>query len=219
VLCCGAAGEQQLCFGCRADLPHYSRPHCPKCSVPTPDGQVCGVCLQHPPAQIRTLAAFSYAFPIDQLIQALKYQQRLFIAPLLGEALADTVAARARPDILIPMPLHPTRLRQRGFNHATEIARTLAARLDMRLSLAICKRVRDTPPQVALAYDQRRRNVRDAFACHGNVAGKRVVLIDDVMTTGTSLDELAKTLIQAGAREVESWVVARTLPPADQTSN
>lgn len=152
---------------------------------------------------------------MDQLIQALKYQQRLSIAPVLGEALADTVATRARPDILIPMPLHPTRLRQRGFNHATEIARTLAARLDMPLSLTTCERVRDTPPQVALAYDQRQRNVRDAFACTDNVAGKRVALIDDVMTTGTSLDELAKTLIQAGAREVEAWVVARTLPPAD----
>jgi len=163
------------------------------------------------------LAAFSYAFPIDQLIQALKYQHRLSIAPLLGEALADAAGARARPDVLIPMPLHPTRLRQRGFNHATEIAREVAMRLNMPLSLTMCVRVRDTPPQVALAYDQRRRNVRDAFACHEDVTGKRVALIDDVMTTGTSLDELAKTLIKAGAREVEAWVVARTLPPADQT--
>lgn len=163
------------------------------------------------------MAAFSYAFPVDQLIQALKYQQRLSIAPLLGAAMADTIGARARPDMLIPMPLHPTRLRQRGFNHATEIAREVAMRLDIPLSLKMCERVRDTPPQVALAYDQRRRNVRGAFACDSDVTGKRVALIDDVMTTGTSLDELAKTLTKAGAREVEAWVVARTLPPADQT--
>ena len=90
-------------------------------------------------------------------------------------------------------------------------------RLNLPLSLTSCERVRDTTPQVALAYDQRRRNVRDAFTCMNNVAGKRVALIDDVMTTGTSLDELAKTLIKAGAREVEAWVVARTLPPADGT--
>ena len=77
--------------------------------------------------------------------------------------------------------------------------------------------MRDTPPQVALAYDQRRRNVRGAFVCRGDAAGKRVALIDDVMTTGTSLDELAATLKKAGALEIEAWVVARTLPPADQT--
>jgi len=199
------------------DLPHFAWPHCPICAIPTPNGQVCGACLQHPPAHGHTVAAFSYAFPVDQLIQALKYQQRLSIAPLLGAGLAEVVSTRSRPDILIPMPLHAARLRQRGFNHATEIAREIARRLNLPLSLTSCERVRDTPPQVALAYDQRRRNVRDAFTCMNNVAGKRVALIDDVMTTGTSLDELAKTLIKAGAREVEAWVVARTLPPADGT--
>lgn len=217
MLCGGVSSNQPLCAACLADLPHYSRPHCPKCAIPTPDGQICGTCLQHPPAQVRTLAAFSYAFPVDQLIQALKYQQRLAIAPILGQALALAAHSRPRPELLIPMPLHPTRLKQRGFNHATEIAREVAARLNVPLSLSTCERVRDTPPQVALAYDQRRRNVRDAFACNNRVAGKRVALIDDVMTTGTSLDELAKSLIQAGALEVEAWVVARTLPPAEQT--
>lgn len=215
MLCGGDAGQQAICAGCHGDLPHFASAHCPSCAIPTTDGQVCGACLQHPPAYGRAVAAFSYAFPVDQLIQALKYQQRLSIAPLLGAGLAEAASKHARPDVLIPMPLHAARLRQRGFNHATEIAREVAMRLNLPLSLTSCERVRDTPPQVALAYDQRRRNVRDAFACHGNVAGKRVALIDDVMTTGTSLDELAKTLIKAGAREVEAWVVARTLPPAD----
>lgn len=178
---------------------------------------MCGGCLHHPPAHNRTLAAFSYAFPIDQLIQALKYQQRLAIAPVLGRALALAARSRPRPDLLIPMPLHPKRLQQRGLNHATEIARVVAADLNMSPDLSVCERVRDTPPQVALAYDQRRRNVRGAFLCRGDVAGKRVALIDDVMTTGTSLDELAATLKKAGALEIEAWVVARTLPPADQT--
>lgn len=178
---------------------------------------MCGTCLQHPPAHAHTLASFSYAFPVDQLIQALKYQQRLAIAPILGRALALAARSRPRPDLLIPMPLHPKRLQQRGFNHATEIARVVAADLNISLDLSVCERVRYTPPQVALKYDQRRRNVRNAFACHGNVAGKRVALIDDVMTTGTSLDELAITLKKAGALEIEAWIVARTLPPADQT--
>lgn len=216
MLCGAHASDQPLCAPCLAELPHHVEPHCPQCAVPTPDSQVCGACLQHPPAHAYTLAALSYAFPVDQLIQALKYQQRLAIAPVLGRALALAARSRPRPDLLIPMPLHPKRLQQRGFNHATEIARVIADELSLPLDTSICERVRDTPPQVALAYDQRRRNVRDAFVCHGKVAGKRVALIDDVMTTGTSLGELAKTLKKAGAFEVEAWVVARTLPRADQ---
>ena len=216
ILCRGKAGNQRLCLACNGDLPHYLVPHCPQCAIPTPDGQVCGACLKHPPAHTRTLAAFSYAFPVDQLVQALKYQNRLAIAPVLGDALAQIVKERSPPDLLIPMPLHSARLKQRGFNHATEIAREASLCLKVPLDLNICERVRDTPPQVALAYDQRRRNVRDAFACHGDVSGKRIALIDDVMTTGTSLDELAKTLKKAGALEVEAWVVARTLAPGDQ---
>ena len=208
--------DQGICGECFADLPHHSVPHCPKCAIPT-NGEVCGACLQHPPAHDHTLAAFSYAFPVDQLIQALKYRQRLAIAPVLGGALALAARSRPRPDLLIPMPLHPKRLQQRGFNHATEIAREMADELNLPLDLSVCERVRDTPPQVALAYDQRRRNVRGAFVCRGDVAGQRVALIDDVMTTGTSLDELAATLKKAGALEVEAWVVARSLPPADQS--
>ena len=113
------------------------------------------------------------------------------------------------------MPLHAPRIREHGFNHATEIGRVVAGSLNLTLDFACCKRVRDTPPQVALAYDQRRRNVRGAFVCVGDVRGKRIALIDDVMTTGTSLDELAKTLKKAGAGEVEIWVVARTLRVGD----
>lgn len=214
LLCGTHAGRQAVCKVCRQALPDYCLPHCPRCAIPTPDGQICGACLQHPPAQIASVAAFSYTFPVDQLVPALKYQHRLAIAPMLGAALAQAVRLRPAPDCVVPMPMHPARLRQRGFNHATEIAREVARCLNLPMALDLCERVRDTPPQVALAYRQRRGNVRGAFVCRGNVAGKRIALIDDVMTTGTSLDELARTLIQAGALQVEAWVVARTLPPA-----
>lgn len=134
---------------------------------------------------------------------------------MLGECLAETVAACARPDRLMAMPLHAARIRERGFNHATEIAREVAKRLDLPLDTASCQRIRDTPPQMGLKHDARRRNVRGAFACSGDVHGQHIALIDDVMTTGTSLDELAATLKRAGAREVTCWVAARTLPPGD----
>ena len=113
------------------------------------------------------------------------------------------------------MPLHATRIRERGFNHATEIAREVAKQLGIMLDTSSCQRIRDTPPQMRLKHDARRRNVRGAFTSSGNVMGQHIALVDDVMTTGTSLDELAATLKRAGAREVTCWVVARTLPPGD----
>jgi ComF family protein len=212
LLCGGNAGSDRLCEGCLDDLPWHRMPHCPQCALPTPNGQLCGACIKRPPAFDRTRAALSYFFPVDQLIQRLKYNGRLAAAPVLGELLARHVESAPRPDLLIPMPLHPSRIRERGFNHASEIGRYIARNLDLPLATTHCQRIRDTPPQVALAYEARRRNVRGAFICKGDFAGRRIALIDDVMTTGTSLDELSKTLKQAGASEVEAWVVARTLP-------
>jgi ComF family protein len=181
--------------------------------VPTPDGQTCGVCLKHPPAFDRAHAALAYAFPLDRLIPRLKYHGQLAIAPALGECLAQAVTANPHPDRLIAMPLHAKRIRERGFNHATEIAREVAKRLGIPLDATSCQRIRDTPPQMGLKHDARRRNVRGAFTASDNVRGLHIALIDDVMTTGTSLDELAATLKRAGAREVTCWVAARTLPP------
>lgn len=214
LLCGVAAGAERLCRGCRHELPFHAMPQCPQCAIPTPLGQVCGVCLKRPPAYDHSVAAFSYAFPVNQLIPALKYHSRLTVAQVLGQHLAETAAVHPRPDLLIPMPLHPARIRQRGFNNATEIGRVVARYLNVALDSERCKRIRDTPPQVALAYDQRRRNVRGAFVCDSSVAGKHIAVIDDVMTTGTSLEELAATLKRAGAREISCWVAARTLPPS-----
>ncbi len=214
LLCGTASGQHRVCAACDADLPRHRMPQCPQCALPTPQGEVCGHCLKRPPAFDQSLAAFTYAYPLDRLIPALKYGGRLAIAPVLGEALAQAVAGR-QVDMLIPMPLHPARLRQRGFNHAREIARAAAMHLEVALDTGACRRIRDTPPQVALAYVERRRNVRGAFECQTGLAGKRIALIDDVMTTGTSLDEVAKTLKRAGAAWVECWVVARTLPPGE----
>jgi ComF family protein len=215
VLCGALSGNRQVCGGCEADLPWHSQPHCLQCATPTPLGQVCGACLKHPPAFDHTRAALIYAFPLDRMIPRLKYHAQLAIAPALGECLAQAVEQAARPDRLIPMPLHPRRIRERGFNHATEIAREVAKRLGVPLDTASCQRIRDTPPQMALQHAARRRNVRGAFACSGDVRGLHIALVDDVMTTGTSLDELAATLKRAGAREVTCWVAARTLPPGD----
>lgn len=211
-LLCGTPGTASICPGCRDDLPWHRAPHCPRCATPTPAGQVCGACLRHPPAFDRTHAALVYRFPVDRLIPRLKYHGQLAVAPVLADCLSRSLGDAARPDCLVPMPLHPARIRERGFNHAAEIARGVARSGGVPLELDLCRRVRDTPPQMRLKHDARRRNVRGAFACTDAVRGLHIAILDDVMTTGSSLDELAATLKRAGAREVSCWLAARALP-------
>jgi ComF family protein len=114
-------------------------------------------------------------------------------------------------DIVVPLPLHPVRLRERGFNQALELARPVAARLGLPLDFQTCERIRHTPAQASLSWKNREKNIRHAFQCTRELSGQRILLVDDVMTTGASLNELARTLKQHGASEVTLLVVARTL--------
>lgn len=212
-LLCGADSHDGLCCAaCAAELPYLTETRCPICALPTPAGGVCGQCLRDPPPFEHTVAAFRYEFPIDKLIQALKFREHL----LLVNYLADAIAQRAdtRPDRLIGLPLHPLRLRERGFNQSLLLARRIAMRLDIPLLGDACERVRNTPPQSSLPWKERDKNMRKAFLCKdgADVHDKHVAIVDDVMTTGASIGELARALKQAGAREVSAWVVARTLP-------
>lgn len=194
-----------------ADLPRLGQARCPRCALPTPGGNVCAGCLKDPPAFIRGQAVFLYEHPADLLVQALKYRGELAVAGFLAGELAGQIQGAPLPELLLPMPLHPRRLRERGFNQAAEIARALARRLGIDCAPDVCQRVRDTPPQVTLHLNDRRRNIRHAFRCGAEVAGRRIALLDDVMTSGASLDELAGTVLAAGAKEVEVWVVARAV--------
>jgi ComF family protein len=214
-LCAAPSGERLLCDACEAEILRPS-PACPVCALATADGSVCGACLASPPAFDATLAACRYAFPADRLVQAFKYRGRLALATWCAQAI---VVARERtgndvPDALMPMPLAASRERERGFNQATEIARVLAERTGIRLLLGSAQRVRSTDPQASLPWRDRARNVRGAFACDDAVRGLHVAVIDDVMTTGATLGELARTLKAAGAVRVQNWVVARTPPAA-----
>lgn len=210
---CGASTlNRLLCTGCNADLSHYRVPACPVCALPTPNGQVCGDCLQHPPAFERTLAAFSYHFPIDRLLHAFKYSGNLALTEILAKPLAQLAADHPKPDLLLPMPLHPGRLQERGFNQSLEIAKPISRWLDIPLTADACRRTRDTPSQAGLKWKERRRNVRGAFACDLDLSGKRIAVLDDVMTTGATLNEISRILKERGAAEVSAWVVARTLP-------
>jgi ComF family protein len=204
-LCRGAA-RGLLCAQCAAELPRLERPLCPRCALESPGGALCGRCLREAPAYDATLAALAYEFPADALVHALKFRSELALAPLLAGLLGEKVDTR-QVDCVIPVPLSRERLRQRGYNQAAEIARHLRG---AALELALCERTREAPPQIELPYAERQRNVRGAFRCTRALAGARVAVVDDVMTTGATLDELARTLKRAGALSVVNWVVART---------
>lgn len=210
VLCAAPSGASLFCDGCAGELPRLDAA-CPRCAGPSPGGAVCGACLRLPPSFDATVAAWRYEFPVDRLVHALKYGGRLALAEAFAAALAPALAGR-RPDAVVPMPLARERLRERGFNQAMEIARHLARRTGARVDPHLAARVRNTMTQTDLPQDARASNVHGAFACTGLVAGMTIAVVDDVMTTGASLEELARTLKAAGAAAVENWVVARTWP-------
>jgi ComF family protein len=212
-LCRGAA-QDVLCAQCEAELPRLAGPACPRCALPSPGGALCGRCLASPPAYDETVAALAYEFPADVLVQGLKFRGELALAPLLGELLAARLPRGARVDWIVPVPLSAARLRARGFNQALEIARPLATATGCRLAPLLAERGRDTPPQLELPREERARNVRGAFRCGERLERAEIALVDDVMTTGATLDELAATLKRAGAARVVNWVVARTAPGA-----
>jgi ComF family protein len=214
-LCGEASGEAALCAPCMNALPALP-PACPVCALPSPGAAVCGTCLAHPRKVTATLAACIYAFPLDRLVQGLKYGHRLALAQPLGDALAAAVLrsprSSGRPEALVPMPLARARQRERGFNQAIEIARVVSRRTGVALCHALARPLA-RPPQAGLPWRERRRNVRGAFTAVVPVAGRHLALVDDVMTTGATVEAAAGALLAAGAARVDAWVVARTPPP------
>ncbi len=211
LLCSDQAARDGLCLDCHADLPWLDGPHCPRCAIPTPLGEVCGDCLQHPPAFDRSYAALCYQWPVDALIGHLKYGGDWSLAHPLGAWLAHIATAdHGAPDCLIAMPLHPARQKLRGFNQSLEIAKVLARQWRRPIHPSI-ERLVDTPSAAGAHREDRARQVKGAFRLRQPLSGQRVVLVDDVMTTGATANECAAAIKAAGAAEVEVWVVARTL--------
>lgn len=218
-LFCGHASDAgaPICRQCERSLPQLGE-HCWLCLAPLTAGaasQTCGRCLNAPPTYDRVMSAFRYARPIDGLIIDLKYHGRLHLARTLGARLATRAAEADRPmglaapACLIPVPLHPTRLRERGYNQSMELARPIARALDLPICPALLARTRNTEPQALLPEKERASNVRGAFSAHEAVKGMAVALVDDVLTSGQTAHAAAKALKQAGAKSVEVWVVAR----------
>lgn len=214
---CGQEGEPgfDLCRPCEADLPANSLA-CAICAQPlTGEGAataICGACLQHPPPFQASFAPFRYAYPVDRLIQGLKFRRELAYGRVLGELFAQRLMRERTgpmPGLIVPVPLAPRRYRERGYNQASELARPIHRATGVPVRADVVVRRRETLEQAALDRKERRKNVRRAFALVSALPTHHVAILDDVVTTGSTVSELAKVLRLAGATQIEVWAIAR----------
>jgi ComF family protein len=198
-----------LCRSCRDDLP-VTAAACLICALPLSAPGICGHCLGRPPAFDDVLALFLYQSPVNHLVQQLKYGHRFDVASLFAVQLSGHCASLPEsPDLLVPVPLHRSRLRQRGYNQAWELTRRLSRHSGIPTDHRLCKRTRPTPSQTGLTAVQRRRNLHRAFSVTRDIEGLHIAVVDDVMTTGSTLQAMAEALKGKGATRVTGLVVAR----------
>jgi ComF family protein len=208
---CGAATAAGFCPACRADFA-INRYACRVCGCGPLAPGVAECAVHAPEWQVaRVVAPLLYAPPLDHYLHMLKYASRRAIGRCLGQILAAAVQERCSEiDALVSVPLHPQRLLERGYNQALEIARPVSAALRRPILRAGILRCRATQPQAMLAGTHRVRNLAGAFTVSRRLTGKRLAIIDDVVTTGATINALAECLLGAGATRVEAWAVART---------
>ncbi len=205
------ATQNGLCLNCTTHLLPTHQDCCLRCGLPLNHAaDICGHCLQAPPAYDYTRVGRIYAWPVAHLIHAFKYGHAYGLAGLLCDSLN---AATPLPDVFLPMPQHPLRLRERGYDQTRLLAAELSRRHKRPMLDRACHRIRNTRSQTGLALSQRKANLHGAFACQGDVRGLHVAVVDDVMTTGSSMQELAVALRAAGAATIGCWIMARALPP------
>ncbi len=205
----------ELCSYCMASIRPLCPAHCSCCAHPFPDAtssHLCSKCLRHPPYFAEVYVGGSYQGSLKEAIHGLKYRNQLVLAKPLGELLCKSVMPAlksSRPDVIIPVPLHPRRLRQRSFNQALEIARPLARKTGIPVDHSLLQRHRPTLAQQGLSAEERRKNLRNAFTVSKNLKAANILLVDDVMTTGETVRACAQVLTRAGAKEVRVAVAGR----------
>ncbi len=216
-LLCGSTKTTNIdiCYSCLDDLPHNNH-YCHICALPLTtdhsDGLICGKCLNLTPAFDSCRTAFSYSYPISGLISNFKFAGKLHNGRLLANLLINYIEANSldMPDLILPVPLHSYRLRERGFNQAIELAHPIGSYFNIPVDVDSCKRIRATESQANLDKKTRRKNIRGAFKLIRNMESDHAVLLDDVVTTGGTVTELALLLKRAGVKRVDVWAIART---------
>lgn len=211
----GGTPAVEFCPACRDGLPRPAPARCPICAIayriPNPGSHHCESCLRQPPPFTRVYSVGPYAGTLQEAIQHFKYRGQLPLERPLGILLTEAVrtGGETLPDLVIPVPLHRRRLRERGYNQALQLSRQLGRNLGVPVAPRLLQRVRETAPQQGLDAVSRRSNLKGAFAVTGVVAGRRLLLVDDVMTTGATVRACAGILRQAGAASVEVAVLGR----------
>jgi len=210
---CGAESPQAICPACVASLPRPGQ-ICISCATALPAaGLLCGECLRSPPAFDFVKPAFAYRYPVNHLIAAAKYQAQLAVLDLLGQLMHAALPVTAPlPDALIPVPMYSADLRKRGYNQALELAKRLGRARGIPVDAEqVCRCVRPKRPQASLSGKlERQRNVRGLFAVDKlPPRWRRVVIVDDVLTTGATAHALASVLRQAGVEHIGVWCCAR----------
>jgi ComF family protein len=214
---CGGRGQGasvDLCGGCEADLP-LNAVHCEICAEPLQGGSLnvlCGACVRRRPRFDASIAPFRYAYPMDHVVRRLKYGGAVAMGRVLGELFARHLLAQssnALPELLIPVPLAQRRFSERGFNQAIVLAEHITRRVALPLRTDLLVRTRETLEQAGLDQRARRRNIRRAFAITRPLSAAHVAIVDDVVTTGSTVNEIARVLKRAGAKRVEVWAIAR----------
>jgi len=209
---CGTPSQHwAVCDQCIAAFPLLGSA-CQRCAMPLQTGSICGKCLSSPPQQDLSFSTLRYTDAVKLCVTAFKYQQQLQFSSLFAHLMSRSLNTRDNlPELLIPIPLHPIKIRQRGYNQAAELAKDLSQRLGIPHTTSLLSRVKNTLPQSSLPFKQRRHNLRHAFRCKTTVAPKHIAIIDDVMTSGFTSNEAAKTLRQQGAEIIEVWTIARAI--------
>ncbi len=203
-----------ICQHCFQSLPLIKN-SCAQCALPLQSesgtGCLCGRCLKMPPEFDISISLMRYQGAAVRLVTQYKFHDRLSCSRLLAELLLERLAMTSRPECIIAVPLHPKRLRKRGFNQSHELGKIIAARLQLPLVSHVVTRTRDTPQQTGLDANQRRKNIRGAFTVTMPLQYKHIALIDDVVTTGSTVNELARVLKKAGVETVSVWSIARAV--------
>jgi len=203
-----------ICPSCFSDLAWLESAQCLSCALPVSNNiDLCGRCLVNPPYYDKTQAVFEYKGEVEWLIQQLKFHGKLIPGHVLGLIIADQLTERLKSssiEVMIPVPLHVKRIRERGFNQTVELFRSLSKRLAIPMDVTNGERRVFTDKQSGLSAKQRQKNIKGVFHFQRAISAKRVAIVDDVMTTGSTVNELARLLKAQGVEYVEVWVCART---------
>ncbi len=207
---CLAKTECAWCKDCEQDFIRETQ-RCPICARYSLHHHICGSCLNQQPSFANTETLFSYQYPANHLIKAFKFNNRPELARRFADKLAKRIMEKGSvlPEIIIPVPLHRKRQRERGYNQSLEFAQQLGRRLGLKVNSSLCSRIINTNPQSTLPMKIRRKNVKGAFSLNSDQIPKHIALVDDVITTGSTINELSKLFKKAGCQRIDIWTIAR----------